>query len=183
MRRLAPTACACVLLAAAACTNTIDVRTVVVPEAVISGRMTFRILPAAELRGRDPLKEYDPMLPGSVTFQAMRSELRRAFEKRGYRYDEQAPDMDIAYYATAAPRLDLLAFDYRYGWGDLPVQFSEVNQFDQGTVIIDVIAPATRRLLWRGQFNGSVDPNPPDYVKELRKAIGAIVGKFPMAGR
>ena len=172
-----------VLFACSACSNVLDVQTVAVPDAIIAGRMSFRLLPASGFRGREPLLDYDPMLPNSSTYQPVRDDIRRAFEKRGYRYAEQSADMQVAYYATAAPRLDLLSFDYGYGWGDLPKQYAEASQYDRGTVVIDVIAPATHRLLWRGSFKGGVDPNPPDYVKELRRAVGAIVAQFPAPTR
>lgn len=179
MRRLAASTLAGMLFASAGCSSTLEVKTVAMPEAIIAGRMTFRLLPAAQFRGRERLQDYDPMLPNSSTFQAVREELRRSFEKRGYRYSEQSPDMEVAYYATAAPRLDLLNFEYGYGWGDLPKEFADANQYDRGTVVIDAVAPATHRLLWRGHFAAGVDPNPPDYLKELRRAVGAIVAQFP----
>lgn len=171
------------VIAGVSCTTALDVQTAAAPDGTLSGRQSFRLMPEAQLRGREPLQDYDPMLPNSVTNAAIREEIRLALEKRGYHYAPDAADMDVAYYATTAPRLELVNFDYGYSWVDLPPDGIGASQFDKGTVIIDVVSPATHRALWRGLYKGSVDPNPPDYVKEVRKAVNVIVGRFPAPSR
>ena len=44
---------------------------------------------------------------------------------------------------------------------------------------VDVIDPATHKLLWRGQAVAAVDTDPNKFARELRKAVDAIVAKFP----
>ena len=125
----------------------------------------------------------DPMLDNSITNRAIREEIRNAFEKRGYRFSPEAADLDVAFYATAAPKLDIRTFDYGYTWRGFPRQYVDVHEYEQGTVIVDVVDPATHRLLWRGQGVARVDPDPNKYVKEIRKAVDEIVEKFPAATR
>jgi Domain of unknown function (DUF4136) len=182
-RRHLPTQCRCVLAIAAAialtaCSHNIEVRTIAAPNATFAGRSTFRILPTPIHRGA-ALAANDPMLVNSITYHAIRDEIQRAFAARGYVYSPGSADLDIAYYATAEPVLDLRTFDYGYNWRGFPRQYVDVVQYTQGTVIIDVIDPVTHGLLWRGQAQAAVDTDPDKFASELRKAVDAIVAKFP----
>jgi hypothetical protein len=168
-----------VAVALAACAHNIEVRTIAAPDANFSGRSTFTILPTPAPGGGAPLAANDPMLVNSITYQAIRDEIRRAFEARGYTYSPGSADLAVAYYATAAPTLDIRTFDYGYDWLGFPRQYVDVVQYTQGTVIIDVVDPRTRKLLWRGSAVAAVDTDPNKYISELRKAVDKIVAKFP----
>ena len=48
-------------------------------------------------------------------------------------------------------------------------------------VIVDVIDPKTKDLLWRGQGVAAVSANEAEYEQELKKTVEAIVDKFPAA--
>jgi hypothetical protein len=157
------------------------VRTITAPDANFVGRTTFRILDVPRYRGATPLPSNDPMLVNSITYQAIRDEIRRAFESRGYRYSPQQASLDVAYYATAAPVLDIRTWDYGYDWRGFPIPVTEVYQYEQGTVIIDVIDPVTHKLMWRGQGSAPVSSDPNKYIDELRHAVHEIVEKFPPA--
>lgn len=174
------TACIGLALAASACHRTIDVRTVAAPNAQFAGRRTFRILDP-QYRGSVALASNDPMLVNSITNQAVRDEIRRAFESRGYVYSPDRADLDVAYYALAKPVTDIRTFNYGYDWRGFPRQYVDVVQYEQGTVIIDVIDPATHQLIWRGQGSAPVDQDPSRYIAVLRKAVDKVVEKFPQA--
>ncbi|MDB4870589.1 MAG: hypothetical protein JWL97_1593 [Gemmatimonadales bacterium] len=166
-------------LALGACSHNIEVRTIAAPDAIFAGRSTFLILPTPPPRGGSPLAANDPMLVNSITYEAIRDEIRRAFEAKGYVYSPGSADLAVAYYASAAPVLDVRTFDYGYDWRGFPRQYVDVVQYTQGTVIIDVIDPATHKLLWRGQGVAAVDTDPNKFAKELRRTVDAIVAKIP----
>ena len=56
-----------------------------------------------------------------------------------------------------------------------------VTQYTEGTVIVDVFDPKTKDLLWRGQGVTAVSDNEQQYEQDLKKAVEAIVDKFPAA--
>jgi hypothetical protein len=173
---------ACTMLAIGAC-NPVQVRTVVAPGADFSGRRTFHVMAQPKVKAGAQLPANDPMLVNSITNRRIRSAIRAAFEKRGYQYVEDSADLDVAYYATAMQQLDVRSFDYGYGWRRFwPREQTEVYQYEEGTVIIDVVDPATRQLLWRGQGKAQVSTDPEKYAAELEKAVDAIVAKFPAPG-
>jgi hypothetical protein len=169
---------ASVALVLAAC-NPVQVRTVTAPGADLSARPTFRVLRPPPPRANVSLASNDPMLVNSITYQRVRAAIRRAFEQKGYQYSEDAAAMDVAYYASAKHKLDIRTWDYGYGWRWFPRERTEVYEYEQGTVIIDVVDPAAHDLLWRGQGKAPVSDDPDKYAKELEKVVFKIVDKFP----
>jgi hypothetical protein len=56
-----------------------------------------------------------------------------------------------------------------------------VTEYNQGTVIVEVIDPATKQVLWRGRGVSAVSDDAGNYQTEVRKAVEAILDKFPRA--
>lgn len=170
---------ATLILALGACNN-VQVRTVVAPGAVFRGRTTFHLL-SPKMRGSVQLAPNDPMLVNSIAYRRVRLAIRTALEKKGYRYVEEGESMNIAYYASAHQKLDVRTFDYGYGWHRWPRQRTEVYEYTQGTVILDVVDPATHELLWRGQGRAAVSDDPDKFAEQLEETVSKILEKFPNA--
>lgn len=168
------------ILAMSAC-NGVQVRTLVAPGADFSGRTTFRLMRAARQRGSDQLSTNDPMLDNSITSRGIRAELRSALENKGYQYSDDNASMDVAYYASAHRRLDVRTWDYGYGWRRFWGGRTEVDEYEEGSVVVDVVDPSSHELLWRGQGRAVVSTDPDEYARELAKAADAIIAKFPSA--
>lgn len=178
------TATAVLAVGLSACGPRIDVRTVANPDLGIGSRKTFRVLPVPERRGGPSSSPDDPMLVNSLSNRALRNDLVQAFEDRGYVETETAPDFEVAYYASAREKLDVTSWDYGYawrprwwrGWGP-----TDVTEYTEGSVIIDVIDPTTKELLWRGRGVAAVSDNERTYESDLEKTVTAVLNKFPMA--
>jgi len=170
---------AAMILALAACAS-VDVRTVRSPDANLEALHTFNVLPNPDPRSPDAQPPNDPMLVNSITNRALRADLVKGFEDRGYGLSDN-PNFVVAYYASATNMLDVTYWDYGYGfydgWGYDPTS----TQYTQGTVIIDVLDPTTKELLWRGQGIASVSDDEPQYEQDLWKTVTAILDKFPRA--
>jgi hypothetical protein len=160
----------------------VQVRTLVAPDANFKGRTTFHLLNAKQRAARQSAPSEtpnDPMLVNSITYRRVRAALRSALENRGYQYAEEGASLDVAYYATTRQKLDVQNWDYGYRWRRFPRERTEVTEYTEGTVIVDVVDPSTHSLLWRGQGRASVSDDPDEYAKQLEDAISAIVAKFP----
>jgi len=167
----------------AACSNNIDVRTASIPNFSLAGRSTFRILPMPRRSNNAPLGLTDPMLANSITNRALHDYIRRSLESRGYRPADRGPaDFDVAAYASAREALDISTYNYGYTWRGWPRQYTQVTPYKRGTVIIDLVDPATHQLLWRGQGVASVSDDPNEYIGQLGKVVKATVNKLPAAG-
>jgi len=184
-------AAAALILGAAACAPAVRVRTAAEPSANLSALRTFVVMPTPARRGGTSSAS-DPMLVNSITNRALRDDLTRAFEGRGYAPQGDNADFAVAYYASTQDKLNVTYWDYGYpfwphGWRGYgygfgyPGPVAQVTEYDQGTVIVDVINPSTKQLLWRGQGVAEVSSDPKEYQKELARTATAIVDKFPKA--
>jgi len=182
---------AAVVFVLAACASVPQVRTVVSPDGGVGGLHTFSILPAPRrVAGGDGSS--DPMRPSSGSNRALRDALLRGFASRGYAVADSSPDFAVAYYATKKNKLDLMRWDYGYpwwprwwrGWGPRgPVGPDEAAEYAPGTVVVDVIAPTTGELLWRGKGRAPVSDDDRVYEMDLQRTVTAILAGFPRARR
>ena len=135
-------------LALAACAS-VDVHTVTSPDANLGALKTFNVMDHAKRRVPGAQSADNPMLVNSISNRALRTDLVKGFENRGYALSDN-PDFAVAYYASTKEKLDVTYWDYGYrfyprwwagrgaGWGPYD---STVTQYTQGTVIVDVIDP------------------------------------------
>jgi hypothetical protein len=171
------------VLSLTACAS-VDVNTVTSPDANLGALHTFNVMPNPKPRAVSTQSQDDPMLVNSITNRALRADLFKGFENRGYAVADN-PDFVVAYYASANDKLDVTYWDYGYGfdawdgWG--PSGDATVTEYTQGTVIIDVLNPTTKQLLWRGRGVAKVSDNEPQYEQDLWKTITAVLDKFPQA--
>ena len=187
MKTYRPLGPAAIILAVAACAS-VDVRTATSPDANLSKLRTFSIMQHANPQSPSAPSTNDPMLVNSISNQALRADLVKGFENRGYAASD-SPDFKVAYYASTKDKLDVTYWDYGYpyyphwwGWrGGFDSPGPTVTQYTQGTVIIDVIDPNTKELLWRGQGVANVSDNEAQYEQDLWKTVTAILDKFPRA--
>ena len=57
--------------------------------------------------------------------------------------------------------------------------------YEEGTLVIDILDPATGKHIWRGYAQAKVDEarSPAEREKRVREAIGLILDRFPSRGQ
>jgi hypothetical protein len=180
---------AVISLALTACAG-VDVQTVTSPDAHLGALHTFSVMQNAKPRSPAAhAANNDPMLVNSISNRALRADVVQGFENRGYAISDR-PDFAVAFYASTTNKLDVTYWDYGYpfyprwwgGWGPVWGPYdATVTPYTEGTVIIDVIDPSTKELLWRGRGVARVSDDEKQYEQDLWKAVTAILDKFPQA--
>ena len=170
----------------AGCAARYEVKTIAAPEISAAGLRSFRLLPVPPPRdGRERRDVYDPMADGSVANRALRETIADALGTRGYVRDEIDPDVLVAVYAGARETLDVTVWDYGYPfwprWELRAFPPEWITEYTEGTVIVDVLRPRTRTLLWRGSATARLTKDAADDVGELRKVAVAIIDELPRA--
>ncbi|MEX2154437.1 MAG: DUF4136 domain-containing protein [Gemmatimonadaceae bacterium] len=178
--------CASLAFAITGCAPSISVRTMTAPEAGLEQLHMFRVLPGPARRdGRPVTGADDPMINNSIANRAIREQITQAFHARGYGLDELRPDFVVAFYASSREKLDVTVWDYGYpfhpGWPRYDRSRQSVTQYSEGTVIVDVLNPRTRLLLWRGEGTAELSNDPNENLKQLAKVANKIIAKFPRA--
>jgi len=145
-------------------------------------------------------KTGNPVVDNNATLNtAVRDDINNALSKRGYvlATADSKPDFLIAYRATLDKDVNIQSGDYSAGYnpyyaygegtqrpsgtpedaGRMPA----VNSFEQGTLVIDVVDPTTKQLVWRvtGTDTVNLKNSPERKRKNLRRAIDEMLDKFP----
>lgn len=95
-------------------------------------------------------------------------------------------DLLVAYQMSVEERLDVdtVHYGYRYGrWGYAgPAHTTTyVREYEQGTLVIDLIAPEERRLIWRGVGRTRLrdQATPEQREAHIREVVSAILERYP----
>jgi hypothetical protein len=181
MRTIAKGAAIAAALALAGCSTAVNVQTIAAPDARLGHLHTFRFMEPSPRSGVRSGAN-NPILVNSINTQALRADIVSALQRRGFVQSDSAPDFLVASYATTHEALDFDAWNYGYAWrprwsrwGYGPV----VTEFTQGSVVIDLVDPATKELLWRGNGVAHVSDQPEQFRKDLRQTVNEILDKLP----
>jgi hypothetical protein len=95
------------------------------------------------------------------------------------------PDFVIAYHTGVKDKIDVQTWGYTYagrgryrGWGGTHV---DVQQYKQGTLVLDIIDDKSKELIWRGIATGALpkNPNPEDIENKINDVVEKVLENFP----
>jgi hypothetical protein len=129
----------------------------------------------------------NPRLHNDLLDARVRRSMDAALQSRGFRKVEEAEaDFLVTYYLGVESRIDVRTvhstFSYsRRGWGGTMGTDTRVRQYDRGTMLIDVLHPGERRLVWRGSASSRVtQTNDLDRrQRQIDQAVESILKRFP----
>jgi hypothetical protein len=105
----------------------------------------------------------------------IRTGLETQLRANGFRMQTETPDFMIAYYVTSKDRLNVQ--DYSFGpprlWGSRDIR---VNQYAEGTLMVDFIDVKTNQVVWRGRATGALELK--DVDKKITKSTEKLVKQF-----
>ena len=131
----------------------------------------------------DALPTGDPRLDNNPFFKDyLEGAVGKALEVRHYaRVMSGAPDLLVHYHANISKSFDVNGVDNRNGYcydNCEPV----IIEYEQGTIVLDVVDTHTNRVVWRGwaqqNVNGMID-NQELLRKEVNKAVTRMMELFP----
>jgi len=112
----------------------------------------------------------------SLTHERIRSAVDHEMTQKKYeRVEVESADFWVRHYAAVGQRIEADP-GYDYGWYG-----QDLRVYDEGTIIVDVISPKDKRLIWRGTARGAVDPDtkPEEREQRIQEAVHAILADFP----
>ena len=117
----------------------------------------------------------DPLASDTLNDGRIRTGLESQLRLNGFRMETETPDFVIAYYVTSKNRLNVQ--DYSYGpprfWGSRDIR---VNQYAEGTLMVDFIDVKTNQVVWRGRATGALELK--DVDKKITKSTEKLVKQF-----
>ena len=128
----------------------------------------------------------------------LKRDVRAALEAKGMTYDESAPDARVNFYANVESRQEVRrvpvgpldaryvpgAFGY-YGfraglYDPFPVYDTEVREYSEGTLTIDIVDAPSNRLAWSGTVHGRLTRKAlEDPETSSRNAVELVLAEYP----
>ena len=146
-----------------------------------SSYATFAWMPQPqEMRG-------DARIDNPLIAERVRSAIERTLTSRGYRLtSETTPDFFVGYFLSLEQKLDVYTIDRYYGagpyrrWGAGGFE-THVNQYEEGTLVIDIVDAEAGRLVWRGSGSRRISksPTPQKTTERVNEVVEAILARFP----
>lgn len=153
------------------------------PAAKLDGLQSYDWIEIEKKPSADP-RLSDPMLDKRI-----RQLVEKQLATQGYvRSTVGAPDFIVGYHVALEKKLAVSTmndyYGYRAGWGwsygagtGRVVPESYVYQYEQGSLIIDIVNPQTRELMWRGAAQAEVSQKKRN--EQLAEAVQRILERFP----
>jgi hypothetical protein len=132
-----------------------------------------------------PATTGDLRLDNPLLHKRIRESIEAVMAARGYpRTQVKEADFLVAPHAAIESRLDAqtiqTGYGYGAGWGRTETY---IDQYEQGTLVIDFVTPDRKNLLWRGTATARLNEakNPAQRDIRMRDAIERILAQFPPA--
>ena len=136
-----------------------------------------------------PAEGADPRVGNSLVSDRVTAAIDRTLQARGYQEVEQSSDFQVGFSIgvriglESAPSTSASVGYGRYGrYGGIGYGTgTEVREYEEGTLVIDLIDPATGKLIWRGtaQARVSSDQSPESSTKRINEAVEKVLAQFP----
>ena len=126
----------------------------------------------------------DPRLDRNTTFlDYLQGAVEKQMAARGYEYSATGrPDLLVHFHASIDHRLEIAATDARHGYCLDDMCRNGVQEYEAGTVIVDVVDRATNKMIWRGWSQRSVDgvlDNHDRLVRMVEEGVAKMFVSFP----
>jgi hypothetical protein len=144
-----------------------------------SGPGEIKVWLTAESKSEPVQRQYEPVIMQAVEEQ---------FPKRGYTLSKgNPPDFSVTYYvlvtsgASGQEMGQFLPTNAQWGIRPWSPQTTAVTYYPQGTLVIDVAAPAGGDLVWRGIAEAKIESEKTDAqrAERVRGIIKDLLAKFP----
>ncbi|MFH1567033.1 MAG: DUF4136 domain-containing protein [Gemmatimonadota bacterium] len=117
-------------------------------------------------------------LSGPFVDKRVKKALVEALAAKGYGKVDDGADFLVAYHLSYKRRTDVSAVRYGYWGPSYPV---DVNQYKEGTLVLDLVDPQTQQLIWRGWSISALQPgaDPREEQESIDMAVREILKRFP----
>ena len=123
------------------------------------------------------------LVQNDLLHKRIQSAVTEELEAHGLRPDPDNPDLRVVYHTGIEDKINVTDWGYSYsydywGYGGRDI---DVYQYEEGTLVVDLIDSETTELVWRGWATGTVDrsasPEKRDY--RIAEAVHKIMSRYP----
>ena len=151
------------------------------PDARFDNLKTYRWLTVVAVDEKAPVDQ-DPLVLKRVE-RAVNQELGA----RGYQVVQSGGDFCVAARLRSRQRTRVTTTSsaygtrYGYGYGHWGPQDVDVYQFDEGSIVLDVVDTSGKNLMWRGVARAAIpdSPSAEQITKLVDEAVQKLIADFP----
>jgi len=140
-------------VAVSACSSGIKIQTDYDPAADFASLQTYK------WATRQPTDQDDPRVYNDLVEGRIKRATDRVLQEKGFRQVGNNPDFWIAWHGDIDGKMSMTTVNsgYGYGWGwygyggvGMGTSQTYVNEWDEGTLLIDIVDASADQLVWRG---------------------------------
>lgn len=135
--------------------------------------------------------EQDNHAPESLFDRAIRRSIDGEMSARGLTRTETNPDLYVVFQASVNEVVTGATVDHwntgGWGWyggwgGGMGTSTVNVNSYNQGTLVVDMVDRDANQLVWRGIAEKSVDDQPTVDQDKINEVMAKLMEDFPPSG-
>jgi len=122
------------------------------------------------------------MFQNSMIEKRFQNAVVEQLKAKGITEDTTKPDFVIMYYAGTQNKVNVTNYGYGYGrWGGYGGGGVDVQQYTEGTIILDFYDAKTKQLVWRGTASGALasKPSPEEATEKLNGVVAKMLADYP----
>lgn len=141
-----------------------------------------------QLENRDVRASYQNLQLTEITDRRISRSITNQLTTQGFTQTDTNPDCIVTYFTTSRTRTKVnnigVAGGYGYGYGYSPYNawsgysHIDIDQYEEGTLIIDIIDAKTKQMVWRGADSKRLQHRAPT-EKEINQIVERILREFP----
>lgn len=138
-------------------------------EVDFSGYQTFQWMPY-------PKDSKNAVPRSSLLDKRIRRAVEQELESKGYVIRERGrADALLAYHVAVRRKVDVSHVQYGYWWRR---RATYVTRYKEGTIVLDIVDPKRKELMWRGTAAGVVG-SPEESAERIRNSVTKMLEKYP----
>lgn len=159
-------------------------------EADFAALRSYDWLAAPKIKSGDPAVQYNSLLG-----QRVKTAVEKQLAAKGFVQEGGSPDFLVTYHVAVDQKVSVTYLNELYGYGPgwgpgyrrrmlhygYPGRDVLLSEYQQGTLIIDIVRAGDKQLIWRGTASDEVYPDSSMEVRErrVREAVDKIFALFP----
>ncbi|MDX2303940.1 MAG: DUF4136 domain-containing protein [Microscillaceae bacterium] len=131
-------------------------------------------------------KRSNPILNSEITKKKVYAAIAQALETKGYTRDDKNPDLIFNFQTAIRSRQDVQTVNNGPVWGGYWSRWNNpfynqtyVRDYEEVTMIVDILDNKTKELIWQGWVIGEMNYTSDDWNREINTSILKALENFP----
>ncbi len=125
-------------------------------------------------------EENFPVGVNAINQQRIEVAIKATLTEYDYLFADQRPDLLVSYFVKINSKKAYDTYTTYYGgrWRGVMITDVDVREYQEGTLIIDLIDAKTKQVVWHGAATDVVSKDMKNVEEKINEAVGAIFQKY-----